>query len=71
MSLIASQHTVHQVTQGSPEILPTCQPVLVDEQDVVFEAGVQVRLESEVHHNRVVVTVDVRIHTIQALEDLA
>ena len=36
----------------------------------MFEASVEMRLQSEVDHNRVVVAVNVRIHAIHPLEDL-
>jgi hypothetical protein len=45
--------------------------VLIDKQDVVFEAGVQVWLETKVYHNRVVMAVDVGVDSVQTLEDLA
>jgi hypothetical protein len=45
--------------------------VFIDKQDVVLEAGVQVGLETEMYHNRVVVTVDVCVDSVQTLEDLA
>lgn len=38
--------------------------MLVDKEHVVLEAGVQVRLEAQVHDNRVVVAVDVRVHPV-------
>jgi hypothetical protein len=45
--------------------------VLIDEQDVVLEAGVQVWLETEVYHDGVVVAVDMGVDSVQTLEDLA
>lgn len=45
--------------------------MLVDEKDVVLEAGIQVGLKSQVYNDGIVVTVDVRVHTVQPLEDLA
>lgn len=45
--------------------------MLVDEKDVVLEASIQVGLKAQVHNHGVVVAVDVRIHTVQPLEDLA
>ena len=44
--------------------------MLVDEQHIVLEAGVEVRLESEVDDNRVVVAVNVRVDAVQPLEYL-
>jgi len=43
-SLVARQHTLHQVAQRSPKVLASCQLVLVDKQNVMLEARVQVRL---------------------------
>ena len=45
--------------------------MLVDEQNVVFEAGVQVGFQAEMHHHGIVVTVDVRIHPVHTLVDLS
>lgn len=44
--------------------------MLVDEQDVVLEAGVEMRLETESDDDRVVVAVDVRVDAVEALEKL-
>lgn len=44
--------------------------MLIDKQDIVFEASVEVRLKTEVHDYRVVVAVNMSVNTIQALEDL-
>ena len=40
LSLITAQHTIHQVTQRAPEVLAAGKLVLVNEEDVVLEAGV-------------------------------
>ena len=45
--------------------------MLVYEQDVVLEACVQMWFQSELKHDRVVVAVDMRIHSVQPLEHLA
>jgi len=44
--------------------------MLVDKQNVVLEARVQMGLETQVDDNGVVVAVNVRVHSVQALEDL-
>lgn len=44
--------------------------MLIDEQDVVFEAGIEVGLQPELTDNWVVVAVDVSIDTVHSLEDL-
>ena len=45
--------------------------MLVDEEDVVFEARVQVWFETQMHNHRVVVAVYVGVDTVEALEELA
>ena len=45
--------------------------MLVNEQDIVLEAGVHVWLEAEMYDDRVVMTVDMRIDTVQSLENLS
>lgn len=62
--LVCPQHAVDQVTQGAPEILPARQVVLIDEQDVVLEAGVEVGFQAQLHNDRVMVTVYVCIDSI-------
>lgn len=69
--LVTAQHTVHQITQRPPVVLPARQFVLVDKQDVMLEAGVQVWLETEMYHNWVVMAVDVGVDSVQTLEDLS
>lgn len=68
---IASQHAFHKVAERSPEILAAGQLVLVNEQDVVFEAGVEMWLKTEVYNYVVVMAVDVGVHTVQTLENLS
>lgn len=45
--------------------------MLIDKQDVVFEASIEVRLETKVHHYRIVMAIDMSVNTVKALEDLA
>jgi hypothetical protein len=55
--LITPQHTLHQIAQGTPEILAaTGQSMLINEQHVVFEASVEMRLETQLNYDRVVVS---------------
>jgi hypothetical protein len=68
---VALQHAVHQVPQRAPEVLPARQIVLVDEEHVLLEAGVEMRLQAQLPHDRVVVAIDVGIDAVHALEDLA
>jgi hypothetical protein len=45
--------------------------VLVDKQDVMLEASVQMWFETKMDHDGVVVAVDVCVDSIQTLEDLS
>lgn len=67
---VTAQHALDEISQRPPEVLPIRQPVLIDKQDIVLEARVEVWFKTQVDHNRVVVTVDVRVRPIQPLEDL-
>jgi len=69
-SLITPQHAVDKITQRTPEIFPTSQVVLVNEENIVFETGVQVGLQTKLANNGVVVAVDVSIDTVHSLEYL-
>ncbi len=44
--------------------------MLVDEEHVMLEACVQMRLEPQLQHDRVVVAVDVCVHAVEAFEHL-
>jgi hypothetical protein len=44
--------------------------MLIDEQDIVLEAGIEMWLETQVDDDGIVVTVDVGVYSIQALENL-
>lgn len=44
--------------------------MLIDEENVVLEAGIQMRLEAQVDDDWVVVTVDVSVDTVEAFEHL-
>jgi hypothetical protein len=70
-TLVALQHALNQVAQGSPVILAAGEVVLVDEEDVLLEAGVEVGLEAELADDGVVVAVNVGVDAVHALEDLA
>lgn len=70
--LVASQHTLHEITQWPPKVLaPVGQAVLVDEQHVVFEASIEVGLQTELNDDRIVVAVDMCVDAVQALEHIA
>lgn len=44
--------------------------MFVNKKHIVLEAGVEVRLEAKLHHDWIVVAVDVRINPVQPLEEL-
>ena len=44
--------------------------MLVDEEHVMLEARVEVRLEAQLNDDRIVVTVDMRIDAVEPLEQL-
>ena len=72
MWLIAPQHTLHQISQWAPEILASArEAVLVDEQHIVFKTRVQVRFETQLDDDRVVMAVDVGVDAVEALEHVA
>jgi hypothetical protein len=68
---ITPQHTLNQIAQGAPEVLPAGEVVLVDEEHVLLEAGVEMGLEAQLADDGVVVAVDVGVDAVHALEDLA
>lgn len=45
--------------------------MFVNEQDVMLEAGVEMRFESQVDYNGVMVAIYVRIYTVETLKQLA
>jgi len=68
---ITPEHAVHKITQRAPEILSTSKTVLIDEEDVMLEAGVEVCFEAKFADNWVVVAIDVGVNTVHSLENLA
>ena len=72
-SLITLQHAVDQIAQRAPIVLATTllETVLINEEDIVLEAGVEMRLQTEMNDDLVVVAVDVCVNAVEALEQLA
>ena len=68
--LITPQHAVDQVSQRAPKVLATGQTMLINEENVVLEARVQMGLEPKLYNNRVMVTVDMGVHSVESFEDL-
>lgn len=69
--LVALEHAVDQVTQWAPEVLPTGKVVLINEENVVLEAGVEMRLQAKLADDWVMVAVDMGVDAVHTLEDLA
>jgi hypothetical protein len=70
--LIALQHTLHEIAQRAPKVFAAIRKtMLINEQHVVLEARIQVRLQSQLNDDRVVVAVNVRVNTVEALEHVA
>ena len=68
---VTPQHAFHQIPQRTPEVFPARQLVFIDKQDVMLEARVEMRLQTQVNDNWVVMTVDVCVNSVKALEDLS
>ena len=69
--LVATQHAIHQIAQWAPIVLAAGEVVLVNEEHILLEAGVEVWLEAQFADNGVMVAVDVGVNAVHALEDLA
>lgn len=69
--LVAAKHTFHQIAQRAPEVLPAGQFVLVHEEHVMLEASVKMWFEAQIYNHWVMVTVDMGVYSVKALEQLA
>jgi hypothetical protein len=69
---LALQHAIYHLRQRAPIILPAAllELMLIDEEDVVLEACIEMWLEAQLHDDGVVVAVDVGVDAVQAFEDL-
>ena len=70
-SLVALQHAVDQVTERAPIIPAAGQAMLINEENVLLEAGVEMRFKPELSNDWVVVAVNVSVDSVHALKDLA
>lgn len=68
---VASQHVLYQVAKRAPEVLTTGQMMLVDEEDIMLETRVEMRLQAKMHNHRIMVTVYMGVDSVKALEELA
>lgn len=69
--LITSKHAFDQFAQRSPIVLSLCQAVLINKEDVVLEACVEMWLKTELHDYGVVVAIDVSVDAVETLEHLS
>lgn len=67
---VALKHAIHKISKRTPVVSSTSQAVLVNKEHILLEARVQMRLKAKLSDDRVVMTVDVCIDSIHALEDL-
>jgi hypothetical protein len=68
---VTPEHTVYKISQWSPEILSARKVVLINEENVMFEAGVEVSLETKLTNNGIMVTIDVGVDAVHPLENLS
>lgn len=69
--LITLQHTLHQIAQRTPKVLSAGQVVLINEQHVMLERSIEMRLKPQFEDDVVMVAVDMRIDAIEAFEHLS
>ena len=70
-SIIGTEYSVNHVRQRPVKVLSRLEVELLDKEDIVFERGVHVWIETESDNDRVVVAVDVRIDAEETLDELA
>ena len=63
-------HALHQLSERAPEVFALREVELLDEEDEMLERRVKVLVQAQGSDDGVVVAVDVRIHSVQALEEL-
>jgi hypothetical protein len=68
---VTPEHTVHKISQWSPEILSARTVVLINEENIMFEASVEVSLETKLTNNGIMVTIDVGVDAVHPLENLS
>lgn len=69
--IIGPENRLNHVRQRPIKVFPRLEVELFDEQNVVLETGVHVRIEPQCHNDGIVVAVDVRIDTKEAFDKLA
>jgi len=67
---IAPKHVVDEISQRSPEILSTRKIMLVDEENVVLEAGIEMSLKAKFSDDGIVMAIYVGVDAVHPLEDL-
>jgi len=70
-TLITPQHTLHQIPQRSPKVpTPISKTMLLNKKHIMLEARIQMRFQTKIDDDRVMMAIDVRINPIESLEDL-
>lgn len=67
---ITSEHTFHKIAEWSPEVFTTGKTMLVNEENIVLKAGIEMSLQPKFTNHRVVMTVYVCINPVHPLEYL-
>lgn len=67
---VTRKHTIDKISQRAPEVFAARKVVLIDEEDVMLKAGVEMRLEAKLSDYWVVMAVDMGVNSVHSLEDL-
>ena len=72
--LVVSQHAFNEISQGTPEVLAASKIMLVDKENIVLEAGVEMGFEAKLTNYGIVMAVYMgvnAVHTFKHLTDHA
>jgi hypothetical protein len=67
---VTRKHTIDKISQWAPEVFAARKVVLVDEEDVMLEAGVEMRLKAKLSDYWVVMAVDMGVNSVHSLKNL-
>lgn len=68
---IIPKHAINQVAERTPEVFTAGKAVLIDKEDVVLKARVEVGLKTELSNDRVMMAVDMGVNSVHPLEHLS
>jgi hypothetical protein len=71
IQLIAPEHTVDEIAQRAPKVFTTCKTVFINEENIVFKAGVEMGFKAKLTNYRIVVAIYVCVHAIHTLKYLS